>query len=352
MPDAMALGDHLTDWASADMSRRETAETVLNIAAAGIDIARLTAAGPLAGAIGAVVGVNADGDGQKVLDLRAHDILTDRLRGAPIAWVISEEADDPIAVNPDGRLVVAVDPLDGSSNIDTNMSVGTIFSVLAHDPTNSGADGHVKPAPGHRQVAAGYIIYGPQTSLVLSLGEGTHMFTLDSSCGVFCLTEENVTVPAAAREFAINASNFRHWNPPVRAYVDDCLDGETGPRGENFNMRWNASLVAETHRILSRGGVFLYPADSRAGYGEGRLRLVYEANPIAWLMEHAGASATTGERRILDIDPVDAHQRVALIFGSRDEVTRIERYHANPRSHAFNSPLFSERGLFRSRRAG
>jgi len=351
-PNNATLAEYLNRWTDGRDGRNAVAETLNGIAHAGIRIAELIAAGSLADSLDAVVGDNADGDVQKFLDVRANELLMEALAEAPVAVVVSEELDRPARINDTAPLCVAVDPLDGSSNIDTNVSVGTIFSVLPHGPGNNGPDGGYLLPQGHRQLAAGYIIYGPQTALVLTVGEGVQMFTLERPAGQFRLTRDDVKVPPMTREFAINASNFRHWRAPVRAYVDDCLDGETGPRQENFNMRWIASLVAETHRILSRGGVFLYPADSRKGYQEGRLRLVYEANPIGWLMEQAGGAASTGYERILDVEPAEAHQRVPLIFGSWNEMTRIERYHANPTGGAEHSPLFSERGLFRSRRAG
>jgi len=262
-----------------------------------------------------------------------------------VAVVTSEELPEPLINNPNDSLIVALDPLDGSSNIDTNVSLGTIFSVLQGNGGTALTDILL---PGTQQRAAGYVIYGPQTALVMTLGVGTHIFTLDPKSGDYRLTTENVQITPTTKEFAINASNFRHWDEHVRGYVDDCLSGEGGPRAANFNMRWIASLVAECHRILSRGGVFLYPGDNREGYARGRLRLTYEANPIAWLIEQAGGAASTGTERILDIQPTDIHQRVPLIFGSRDEVARIDGYYANLHPLASRSPLFGQRGLFRA----
>jgi fructose-1,6-bisphosphatase I len=243
---------------------------------------------------------------------------------------------------------VAIDPLDGSSNIDSNASIGTIFSVLPAPANGNVGDPDAFLQPGSRQLAAGYAIYGPQTALVLTAGDGTHVFTLDHRDGQFRLTGERVRVPAKTREFAINASNHRHWDEPIRIYVDDCLKGSEGPRGEDFNMRWIASMVAEAHRVLARGGVYMYPADLRDGYQHGRLRLIYEANPIAWLIEQADGAASSGTARILDITPSRIHQRVPLIFGSRDEVDRLDRYHLDPYPQGERSPLFGKRGLFRS----
>jgi fructose-1,6-bisphosphatase I len=339
------LRDYLECWAGGDAERLAVAETIRSIADAGREISRLVARVALAGALGAAAGdVNADGDVQMELDLRAHEILMAAFGTAPVALILSEELTEPKAVDLDAELVVALDPLDGSSNIDTNVSVGTIFSVLVG---NGGARTRTALLPGHRQRAAGYVIYGPQTSLVMTIGEGTQLFTLDPDSGEFLLTKANLQIPQKTREFAINASNFRHWDEYVRAYVDDCLAGETGPRGVNYNMRWIASLVAECHRILMRGGVFLYPADKRPGYANGRLRLIYEANPIAWLVEQAGGGASTGRERILDIQPSAVHQRVPLIFGSADKVARIDGYYADLDPLGRHSPLFGQRGLFR-----
>ncbi|WP_248304814.1 class 1 fructose-bisphosphatase [Breoghania sp. L-A4] len=325
------------------------------------DISRLIAAGPFAAPAadlaraahmdlghGDIVGENAGGDQQKALDLRAHDIVVDALRTAPVAMVGSEEADAPIPLASGAPVSVAVDPLDGSSNIDVNMSIGTIFSVLPHRswmPHDASEAALLQP--GHRQLAAGYATYGPMTELVLTLGRGTHVFILDEA-GAFRLTGANVTIAPQTGEFAINASNYRHWDAPVRAYIDDCLSGAEGMRGRDFNMRWIGSLVAEASRILTRGGVFLYPGDQRDGYAEGRLRLVYEANPIAFLVEQAGGAASTGTGRILDLVPGELHQRVPLIFGSRDEVERVENYTSDPHSLGERSPLFGRRGLFRA----
>ncbi len=341
-----SLRDHLDCWAGTDTGRRAVVDTVERIAEAGRAISGVVARGLLAGSLGAAAGgANAAGDVQMELDLRANDILLAALDGAPVALVSSEELDDPKPLDLDAGLVVAIDPLDGSSNIDTNVSVGTIFSVLEGE---TGARTRTALLAGTRQCAAGYIIYGPQTVLVMTLGEGVQFFTLDPKSDEFLLTKANLRIPATTRECAINASNFRHWDEHVHAYVDDCLAGEKGPRAVNFNMRWIASLVAECHRILVRGGVFLYPADRRQGYAKGRLRLCYEANPIAWLIEQAGGAASTGQGRILEITPQDLHERVPLIFGSAQEVRRIEDYYADLHAHGRRSALFNRRGLFRA----
>jgi fructose-1,6-bisphosphatase I len=342
------LEEHLGRWAGRDGRRIEIAATIIAIAGACSRISELIGAGALAGALGATRSEHGAGDTQKELDVIANDILLAALLNAPVAALASEELDAAIEFDGGGPLLVAVDPLDGSSNIDTNVSVGTIFSVLAAPDERTPTSCAAFLQPGVRQLAAGYAIYGPQTALVLTTGDGTHVFTLDRRNGQFKLTAERVRVPATTREFAINASNHRHWDEPIRIYIDDCLKGSEGPRGEDFNMRWIASMVAEAHRVLARGGIYMYPGDLRHGYTRGRLRLIYEANPVAWLIEQAGGAASTGTERILDITPEAIHQRVPLIFGSRDEVHRLDRYHQDPYPIGERSPLFGRRGLFRS----
>ena len=258
--------------------------------------------------------VNADGDTQKKLDVIADEIVLDALHGTGAAAYLSEEREEAIPLDPDGGLIIACDPLDGSSNIGVNVSVGTIFSVLPAD----GGD----LQPGRAQLAAGFFVYGPQTTLLLTTGSGTASFRMDDE-GRFVMISENVRIPSEASEFAINASNRRHWPAPITRYVEGCLAGADGPRGHDYNMRWVASLVAETWRIISRGGVFLYPADARKGYAAGRLRLVYEAAPVAMLVEQAGGRATDGARDIMDITPDGLHQRVPLVFGAKNEVEAV-----------------------------
>lgn len=342
------LEEYLGHWAAGDETRQGIARTISAIAEGGITIAGLIADGPLAGSLGAEIGENTDGDAQKELDVRAHEIIVDALRVAPVSYVGSEEADEPEAVNVDGSLVVAMDPLDGSSNIDTNVSVGTIFSVLPVRPDSDRGPLTDLLQPGANQLAAGLIVYGPQTSLVLTVGDGTNIFTLDRKTSRFILTIPDIKIPANKREYAINASNYRFWEEPIRAYIDDCIAGAEGPRATDFNMRWIASLVAEVYRILARGGVFLYPRDRRKGYENGRLRLVYEANPVAFLVEQAGGMATDSTGRILDIKPSGLHQRVPLIFGAKEKIERVIRYHTDPHSFAERSPLFGRRGLLRT----
>ena len=330
-----------------DDRSRAVAETVRTLAAAALKIQSqicFAAAGDLA----SKGDTNAGGDVQRALDVFADNAFLEAARLAPVALYASEEQDAPIRLKASAPLALAIDPLDGSSNIDANVSIGTIFSIL---PPITGPDADLAASflqPGSRQIAAGFFIYGPQFALVLTLGNGTQGFVFSPAARTFFQVYENFSVETEVREFAINASNYRHWNDAVRVYVDDCLKGTDGPRGRDFNMRWVASLVAETWRILVRGGVFLYPGDKRTGYAKGRLRLVYEANPIAILLEQAGGSATDAVDRILDIEPEDLHQRVPLVFGAADEVARIARYHTEPGSIAERSPLFGNRGLFRT----
>jgi len=342
------LGRHLEEWSGDDSARAAIAETVARLAETSVRVSDLIAQGPLAGALHAVVGGNVGGDEQKELDLRANDLFVDALKSAPVAVFGSEESEAALVLQDGALLAVAIDPLDGSSNIDTNVSIGTIFSILPMTGVGKGPGEAVFQQAGSNQLAAGFVIYGPQTAVVLTLGQGTHIFTLDRESGDFLLTAANIQIPKGKREYAINASNYRHWDEPVQAYVDDCMSGAEGPRGENFNMRWIASLVAEAFRVLVRGGIFLYPRDNRPGYQHGRLRLVYEANPIAFVVEQAGGAATDGAHRILDLVPTELHQRVPLVFGSSDKVERVVRYHTDRHSIGERSPLFGRRSLFRT----
>ena len=348
MGEKTSLEDYLDNWAKTGETTA-VAETILALAGAGQVISEVIAKGPLAGSMGNIVAQSNDGDGQKELDRLTNVQVIDALNSAPVAYIASEELDDAIATqNEDAPLCVAIDPLDGSSNINTNVSVGTIFSIL---PRREDAQGEARNhffQNGTSQLAAGYIIYGPNTALVLTVGEGTHIFTLDREAGRYKQTSDHLQVPEATREFAINASNYRHWDEYVREYVDDCLKGLEGARGKNYNIRWVASMVADCHRILMRGGIYLYPGDARQGYTEGRLRLIYEGNPVAYLIEQAGGGATTGSLRILDVEPNDIHQRIPLIFGSAEEVETVEQYLLDTEPSTERSPLFSRRGLFRS----
>ena len=291
--------------------------------------------GALGGVLGTAGSENVQGEVQKKLDIIANDVLIEANEwGGHLAAMASEEMDTIYAVPnryPQGEYLLMFDPLDGSSNIEVNVSIGTIFSVLKK-PDASGAATSVEEKDflqaGSKQVAAGYCVYGPQTTLVLTVGDGVAMFTLDREQGSFILTEENVQIPEDTREFAINMSNMRHWDAPVKRYIDECLEGKEGPRGKDFNMRWVASMVADVHRILTRGGVFLYPWDKREPEKAGKLRLMYEANPMSWLIEQAGGAATNGKQRILDIQPQKLHERVSVILGSKNEVQRVTAYHS------------------------
>lgn len=329
------------------MAPASVASVILAIAQASLPVVDIIRSGPLAGALGAATGSdNADGDTQKALDVLADRQFSAGLKGSGVRAIASEELDDPLEIDASGSILVAIDPLDGSSNIDTNVSIGTIFSLL---PAEQGRAPEVADflQPGVKQLAAGFIIYGPQTSLLFTVGAGTHMATLDPAQGVYIITKLSLTIPEGSQEFAINASNYRHWHKPVQAYIDDCIEGADGPRGKNFNMRWIASLAADAYRIFMRGGVFLYPCDKRKGYERGRLRHVYEANPIALMIEQAGGQATDGINRLLDETPASLHGRIPFVFGSADKVTRIRRYHVDFGTPADTSPLFGKRGLLR-----
>lgn len=342
------LENHLRRTTRGDDRMSAVAATLLAIAAACKDVAELVAQGPLAGIAERVCGRNPegnpDGNGRQPLALEADRIIRAALRDGPVACLVSEQLDAPLPLNAGAPLVVAVDPLDGCSNIATNAALGSVFSIL---PAVPGEDFSGALQAGSRQLAAGYCIYGPQTVLVLTLGQGTHMFTLDREAGAFILTEARVGIEPTTREFAIDATNYRYWDTPIRAYVDDCLEGQRGPRGEDFTMRWIASLVAECHRVLVCGGIFLYPADRRPGYSDGRLRLLCQCAPIAFLIEQAGGRATTGRRRILDLAPGFPHARTPLIFGSEREVEYVEHCFMENQLMGDRSQLFSQRGLFR-----
>jgi len=305
-------------------------------------LAQTIADGALSANLGKAVGTNLGGDGQKALDLIADDAYSIALKSTNVRWYASEEQDDVVELNSTGDLALAIDPLDGSSNIDVNVSIGTIFSIF---PAEEEADASFL-RPAREQIAGGYFIYGPQTGLVVTFGKGTLKFLMDSRSRKFMCIDHNVQLPADSSEYAINASNYRHWPRPIRAFIDDCVDGSEGPRGHNFNMRWVASLVAETHRILNRGGVFLYPQDSREGYKHGRLRMIYECAPIAFLIEQAGGQATDGIDPILDQQATELHGRTPFVFGSTIKVEKITNYHDLPENET--AALFGKSGLFRS----
>jgi fructose-1,6-bisphosphatase I/sedoheptulose-1,7-bisphosphatase len=328
---------------------------ILDIALACKAIARIVSFGELQDSFGDIKlpkagETNVQGEVQKPLDMLSNEVFI-RMNewSGHLGAMASEEMAQPLQIPahyPRGKYLLVFDPLDGSSNIDVNVSVGSIFSILRAPELGRDMSEADFLQPGTRQVAAGYALYGPTTMLILSVGNGVSGFTLNPNLGEFVLTHPNIRVPADTQEFAINTSNSRFWEPPVKRYVDECLAGRTGPRGKDFNMRWIASMVAEAHRILMRGGVFMYPRDTKDPSKPGRLRLLYEGNPIGFVIEQAGGRASTGRQPILNVTPSSLHQRVPLVFGSRHEVERIERYHREP-AHEAKTPLFAERGLFR-----
>jgi len=296
-------------------------------------ISHAVSKGALGGVLGSLDSENVQGEVQKKLDVLSNGVLLEANEwGGHLAAMASEEMETIHLIPnryPKGEYLLLFDPLDGSSNIDVNVSIGTIFSVLKAPADASGReiteDDFLQP--GHTQVAAGYALYGPQTMLVLTVGEGVVGFTLDREMGSWVLTHENMSVPEDTQEFAINTSNVRHWAPPVKRYIDECLAGKTGPRQKDFNMRWVASMVTDIHRLMIRGGVFMYPWDSREPGKPGKLRLMYEANPMSMLVEQAGGMATNGHQRILEVQPQSLHERVSVILGSKNEVARVTQYH-------------------------
>jgi fructose-1,6-bisphosphatase I len=340
------LGSELQEFLRAT-APADLADTLAAAAATSRAVATHIRRGPIAGALGAAVGVNTDGDTQKALDLFADASFEKGLSDCSVRAFASEEREDIAQLSPGGKFLVAVDPLDGSSNIDINMTIGTVVSVL-----DAPAAGEAKAAdflkPGHAQRAAAVVLYGPQTSFIFTTGSGTHIATLDPASSLFYVTNQHASVPEGRNEFAINMSNSRHWPDPVKAYVDDLLMGVEGPRNKDFNMRWVASMVADVVRVLVRGGVYLYPDDARPGYGKGRLHLLYEANPVAFLIEQAGGLAIDGINRILDIEYDDVHARTPLIFGSTDKVELVRTYFLDGHRSAARAPLFNRRGLWRA----
>jgi fructose-1,6-bisphosphatase I len=339
MPGHQTLRDFLDGSAKCPAALRAT---ILAVAKVSAELSGRIARDSLEGAPGMEIGENSDGDRQKALDVEADQAFAAALATVPVRWLASEERETVDELDPGGCLAVAIDPLDGSSNIDVNVSIGTIFSIL--DARETGDASFLRP--GREQIAAGYVIYGPHTALILTLGDGARLFLLDPGSGEYIRIGEALSIAPSTSEFAINVSNYRHWDAPVRAFIDDCFAGTEGPRGKNFNMRWIASLVAEAHRILVRGGIFLYPRDDRKGYERGRLRQVYECAPIAFLVEQAGGKATDGRDPILDQVPASLHARTPFVFGASDKVDRIAAYHDLPEREV--APLFGKRGLFRT----
>jgi fructose-1,6-bisphosphatase I/sedoheptulose-1,7-bisphosphatase len=345
----------LTQYLIEERRRHPDATGALNAVITDVSLAckaisRKVAFGALADVLGGVDSRNVQGEEQKKLDLVGNELfLRANEWGGHVAGMVSEELETPYVPpprSPRGKYLLLFDPLDGSSNIDVNGAVGSIFSILRAPTVERDAQPEDFLQPGTRQIGAGYAIYGPSTMLVLTLGNGSHAFTLDPQLGEWVLSHPNLRIPARTSEFAINASNSRFWEPAVKRYVDECLAGREGPRGIDFNMRWIAALVAETHRILMRGGVFMYPRDNKEPGRAGRLRLLYEASPIAFLIEQAGGMASTGRQRLMTVEPESIHQRIGLIFGSADEVARVEAYHAEAPQDSYQAPLFGKRGLF------
>ncbi|RWR26875.1 class 1 fructose-bisphosphatase [Sinirhodobacter populi] len=303
----------------------ELADLMQRLTDTATTLQRIIARNGITEDLSAAQGVNAGGDGQKALDVIADEAFKDALKDSAVLYYASEEDDDYITFD-GGNLALAIDPLDGSSNIDVNVTIGTIFSVFPAAATPEASF----LRKGREQIAGGFIIYGPQMALIASFGDGVHKWVFDPDTGRFERLADLGKIPAGKAEFAINASNARHWPAPVKAYIDDLLAGETGPRGKNYNARWVASLVAETYRILHRGGVFLYPGDGREGYARGRLRHLYECAPIAMLIEQAGGAATDGVNPILDEVPTKLHERTPLVFGPVAEVKRVALYFTDP----------------------
>lgn len=325
------FSDYLASLQSQQHINQELSELLLSITDSCKIISNKVAKGALAGVLGSLGSENVQGEVQKKLDVIANDILLEEnAKSGLLAGIASEEMDEFYSLKnaeKTGDYLLLFDPLDGSSNIDINASIGTIFSILKSP--HGAADLTEKDflQAGHQQVAAGYAIYGPQTILILSVGQGVVGFTYDKEVDEWLLTHDDITIPEETQEFAINMSNHRHWAEPVRQYINDCLAGETGPRKKNFNMRWIASMVADVHRILMRGGIFMYPWDAREPQKAGKLRLMYEANPMSFLVEQAGGASTDCKQRILDIDPSELHQRVSVCLGSKKEVELVMKYH-------------------------
>ncbi|ASM52869.1 fructose-1,6-bisphosphatase I [Pseudoalteromonas nigrifaciens] len=307
---------------------RELISLIRTILAACKEISFRVGQGELSGVLGSTLDENIQGETQKKLDVLTNQLLKDiLLESGYVKAIASEEEDYTVAGNPDAEYIVAFDPLDGSSNTDINSLVGTIFSVMKAPEGADPTDQSIFMQPGINQVAAGYVLYGPSTILALTTGKGTRFFTLDKTHGTFLLTQDFAKIPADTNEYAINASNQRHWQPAMQNYINDLVGGDTGPRARNFNMRWIAAMVGDVHRVLSRGGLFTYPTDTKNPSQPNKLRLLYEANPMAMLVEQAGGIASTGTERIMEIQPNAIHQRVAVILGSKNEVETCLGYH-------------------------
>jgi len=343
MSAAASLQRYLATWARGNPAGATIQSIISEIANAGIRLGNLIITHDPSQQNAKDSATFEDGDVGQQLELLAHNLFASALDGLPISILVSAEHNDPLPIDPLGRFAVAIDPLDGATNIAINLSLGTIFSIF-----ESNGDDLPGMQPGSRQVAAGFLYYGPQTRLVLSCGDGTHQFLLDPARKEFYQLGGPLWIPAGKHEFAINTANYRFWDSSLRHFIDDCIAGEEGVLGENFNMRWNGSLVAEAFRILVRGGVFLYPGDSRPNYHNGRLHLLYHAAPLALMIEQAGGAASDGNERILAIKLVSPHARVPLIFGCKDRVHEVIEYISGVAFDSGHFPLFLNRGLLRN----
>lgn len=349
MADKKSLTPWLQAWAGDNAARADIGTVISRISEACIEISSVLATGEIETSLAETTGKRSGVDLQKKVDVVAHNILVAALKSAPVFAVASEELDDVLQLREGGPLCVALDPIDGSSNLAVNGAVGTIFSIFPYSAELTGENPKAQfLRRGLDQVAAGFFVYGPQTTLALTVGIGTDIFTLDPEDKSFKRTRRSVVIPATTAEYAINASNYGLWDQPIRTYISDCHRGRSGPRDKDFNMRWTASPVVDIYRILNRGGVFLYPGDLRPGYKDGRLRTIYEAFPLAMIIEQASGAASTGHARILETIPKDIHQHTPVVAGSREEVAYIMRLHREPLTNGERSPLFRNRGLFRS----
>lgn len=320
----------LANYLNAHASNPALNDVITTVTDVGKTISRLLRKGALADILGEAGNQNVQGEEQKKLDVLANDLLLDALaKNSHCAGVASEELDDATPANADGSLLVLFDPLDGSSNIDINMAVGTIFSILPYQRQGQTSENSDFLQAGNQQLAAGYLLYGTSTVLALTITDNVVMFSLDPDTNDYVLIEENVTIDADTSEYAINASNYRYWRAPMQQYIDELIAGKTGVRGRDFNTRWVAAMVGDVHRILCRGGLFTYPFDTKDAYKAGKLRLMYEANPMSLLIERAGGAATDAVNRILDIAPTDIHQRVPVVLGSKNEVEYVKNLHVN-----------------------
>lgn len=348
MPERSPAGEQLADvlaaWAAGDSSRADVARTIEAVVGAAVRLGERLGSAFLVGGLDEPLGLNASGDAQKVLDAEANELFADVLADMPVAAMASEEDEHARAITPGAPLVVALDPLDGSGNLGVDGPMGMIFSIR---PAAGTAPDDEFRRPGTEQLAAGFVLYGPATVLVLSTGDGTDLYAFERERSCFVRVGRRLRVPHGTPDYSVNASNARHWTPEFRAYVSDLQAGAEGLRGRDFRMRWHGALVIEAFRILRGGGVYLYPADARPGRGSGSIRLVYEAHPIAYLVEQAGGDATDGHERILERRATELHERTPLVFGSSDKVSRVGRYLSHLSDDAERQPLFAARGLFR-----